>query len=232
MEALDNMKTLGIIGGLGPETTANFYTEVIASCAKKNKLHRPSILITNVPVEFELEEKFINQSKGKRKYKELLINAGQILEKGGVDFIVIPCNSVHVFIEEIKKAVNIPVLSIVDEAINHLRENGIESIGILATPFTFRNKLFDSKLRSNKIKFEVPTKEDQKKLGIIINKILQNKHGQSDKEEVIRVINKFSSESILLACTDLHILLSDVGKLKILDTMQILKNAAVKELIK
>ncbi|MBI4098300.1 MAG: amino acid racemase [Candidatus Levybacteria bacterium] len=226
------MKTLGIIGGLGPETTANFYMGVISAFAKKNKLHRPSILITNVPVEFELEEKFINQSKGKRVYRKLLINAAKMLENGGADFIVIPCNSVHLFIDEVEKAVNIPVLSIVDETINHLKKNGINSIGILATPFTFRNKLFNSKLKSNMIKFEIPTKEDQKKLGIIINKILQNKHGLSDKEKVIRVINKFSSESILLACTDLHILLSDVSKVKILDTMQILKNASVRELIK
>ncbi len=60
------MKTLGIIGGLGPETTANFFMEVILSCAELNKLHRPSILIANVPIEFKLEENFIKHSKGKR----------------------------------------------------------------------------------------------------------------------------------------------------------------------
>mgnify|MGYP001608487506 CR=1 FL=1 len=226
------MKTLGIIGGLGPETTANFFMEVILSCAELNKLHRPSILIANVPIEFKLEEDFIKHSKGKRKLLSLLIDSAIRLEKGGADFIVIPCNTVHVFIGEIRKAVNIPVLSIIDEAVDFLNERNTKNVGLLATPSTIKNRLFDSKLKTNSIQMEIPDERSQKKLGEIINKILRNTHNLNDKKDLTKIINRFSSDLVLLACTDLHILIPIKENPKILDTMQILKNAAVRELLK
>lgn len=226
------MKTLGIIGGLGPETTADFFMEVILSCAEKNKLHRPSILIANVPIEFKLEEDFITHSKGKRKFLSLLLNSAIRLEKGGADFIVIPCNTAHVFIDEIRKAVNIPVLSIIDETVNFLSKRKIKNIGLLATPSTVKNKLFDSKLKSSGIRMEIPNRKNQEKLGRIINKILRNSHDLNDKKDLTKIINRFSSNFVLLACTDLHILIPAEENPKVLDTMQILKQAAVRELLK
>ncbi len=226
------MKTLGIIGGLGPETTANFFMEVISSCAKKNKLRRPSILISNVPMEFELEENFIKHSKGKRKFLSLLIDSAIRLEKGGANFLVMPCNTAHIFIDEIRKAVNIPVLSIIDETVNFLNEREVKSVGLLATPSTIKNKLFDSKLALNGIQMEIPDNSEQEILGEIINKILQSKHDANDKKKLQGIINNFSSDAVLLACTDLHILIPSEENPKIFDTMQILKDAAVRELLK
>lgn len=225
------MKTLGIIGGLGPETTANFYMEVILACSKENKIHRPSIIIANVPIGFELEKNFIKHSRGKKQFLALLIDSATSLEKGGADFIVIPCNTVHVFIDEIRKAVNIPVLSIVEETVKFLREKNVKSVGVLATPSTVKNKLYNLKLEAGGIQAEFPKKEKQKLVGDIINKILRSDHDLNDKKEFLEIISKFSSDFVLLACTDLHILLSDKPNPRILDTMQILAGAAVRELL-
>src|ERR1035437_298717 len=103
------MKTVGIIGGLGPQTTAKFYMQIVSLCAKKNSEQRPNILIVNVPISHELEKKFINRSVGKKEFCELLTNAAKTLEKSGVDFIVLPCNTAHVFIEDIRNSVSVPV---------------------------------------------------------------------------------------------------------------------------
>lgn len=225
------MKKLGIIGGLGPETTANFYKEVILSCSKANIKHRPSILIANVPISFNLEKNFIKHSQGKRQLLTLLIDAAVSLERGGADFIVIPCNTAHIFIDEIRKAVNIPVLSIIEETVRFLQEKDVKNVGLLATPSTVKNKLFDSKLNAGGIKAEFPRREKQELLGGIINKILQNNHSLQDKKELLKIISEFSCDSVLLACTDLHILLPGKSNTKILDTMQILRQAAVRELL-
>lgn len=225
------MKKLGIIGGLGPETTANFYKEVILSCSNLGMKHRPSILIANVPISFELEKKFINHSQGKKEFLGLLVDAAISLEKSGADFIVIPCNTAHIFISEVRKAVNIPVLSIIDEATRFLQEKNVKSVGILATPSTVKNKLFDAKLKTCKIKAEFPKKEKQILLGKIINKILRSRHGFKEKKDLLGVIDEFSCDFVLLACTDLHILLPAKSNTKILDTMQILRQAAVRELL-
>src|SRR3989344_3608045 len=104
------MKSVGIIGGLGPETTSEFYLDVVFSCFKKDKTARPSIVIASVPLPYQIEEDLIMRSEGAERYIPFLITEAQRLEKSGMDFIVMPCNSLHVFIEQIRSSVKVPVL--------------------------------------------------------------------------------------------------------------------------
>lgn len=222
------MKTMGIIGGLGPQTTANFYMEIISACAKINKNQRPAILIANVPMVLKTEKRFINHSGDRERFLELILQSAKMLENGGADFLVIPCNSAHLFIEEIGKAVNIPVVSIIDESINFISSRKTKSVALLATPTTIKTNLFDAKLKKKGIVMEKPDNSDQKEIGNIVNRILNNEIEDRDKKKLENIINKFSSELILLACTDLHILIQPNEK--IFDTMEILKDSAVREL--
>ncbi len=224
------MKTVGIIGGLGPETTAQFYMQIISLCQKKNKTSRPSILISNVPMPFALEEKFIKQGKGKKEFLSLLINSARQLEKGGADFIVIPCNTAHIFINEIKTSVSIPVLSIIEETLKILNKKDVKKTGLLATPATVKNKLFDKN-----IDVVLPSKTDQQKMGFIINKLINNHQTPKDKQELFRIVDAVSknSDAILLACTDLQLLIPEKkhNKIEIFDTMKILADATARELL-
>jgi len=98
------MKTLGIIGGLGPETTSEFYLDVVFSCQKKDKTNRPSIIIASVPLPYEIEEDAIEKNTGIERCLPFLIKEAKRLEKAGVDFIVMPCNSLHIYIKELRNA--------------------------------------------------------------------------------------------------------------------------------
>ena len=122
------MKTIGIIGGLGPETTSEFYLRLIFKSYQKNKIQRPPILMWSIPMEYKIENDLIQSATGEERYIPYLIEAAKRLESGGADFLVVPCNSVHIFIEEIRKAVGIPVLSIVEETANFLKEQNIEKV--------------------------------------------------------------------------------------------------------
>ncbi|TAL56934.1 MAG: aspartate racemase, partial [Nanoarchaeota archaeon] len=106
------MKTVGIIGGLGPETTSEFYLEIIFGCFSKNREVRPPILIWNVPLLYQIERDLLMKSEGEERYIPYLQDAARKLEKAGADFLVMPCNSLHIFIDEIRNSVSIPVLSI------------------------------------------------------------------------------------------------------------------------
>jgi aspartate racemase len=224
------MKTLGIIGGLGPETTAKFYMQVVSLCAKKNQTQRPNILIANVPITFELEEKFINRSEGKKEFCALLVNAAKTLEKSGADFIVLPCNTAHVFIDALRNSVNIPVLSIIEETVKILKSRGVVKVGLLATPATIKNKLFDKRISLVK-----PNKINQKQMGLIINDILRNKNIDKNRTELLTIINSVAkkSDALLLACTDLQLLIpeKEINGVAVFDTMQILADVCIKEII-
>ena len=230
-EKMKNNKTLGIIGGLGPKTTANFYMEVVFACSKISG-KRPQILISNVAVPLNIESEIIKEAKNEKNILPFLINAAKQLEKGGADFIVIPCNTVHIFIEEIRQSVNIPVLSIIEETSNFLRKQKIKEVGLLATAATIKNKLFDENLKQNGINIKTPDNLNQLKMGTIINHLVNNEHNKKDKKELLKIINEFKVKSVILACTDLQILNPKSNGVKIFDTMHILVNAAIREQLK
>jgi aspartate racemase len=229
------MKTVGIIGGLGPETTSKFYLETVFSCFDKDKINRPPMLIWNVPLPYKIEENFILKGIGEEKYLPLLIDAAQRLEKGGADFIVIPCNSVHIFIETVRKSVHIPVLSIVEETVNYLIGKNISEVGILATSITMRQRLYEDALREKGIVIRIPQETDQNQMGEIINNLVHNRQDTADKEKLLEITRKFTDNGIntvLLACTDLQLITPVIANAQVIDTMEILVQATVRELLK
>ena len=186
------MQTTGIIGGLGPETTAEFYLKLIFSSFKNNKKKRPPLLIWSIPLEYKLEKDFITKAQGIEKYIPYLQDAAKRLEKGGADFIVIPCNSVHLAIEAVRQVVRIPVLSIVEETEKFLKKRRIKEIALLATNPTIKTNLYQLK----GIKIHLPTDKDQEKIGQLINNLVRSRYSDDDRMELTKIIQKFAQKNI------------------------------------
>ncbi len=228
------MKTVGIIGGLGPETTSEFYLDIISSCYKRSKASRPGIIISSVPLPYHIEEDLIMDNKGSERYIPFLVSEAKRLEKAGADFIVMPCNSLHVFIEEIRAAVKIPVLSIIEETVKFLKKNRFRKVGIVSTSATIQNKLYENAFKENDIAYETPTALQQAKMGRFILNLVNGQQKNSDREELIRIISDFESKNVdcvALACTDLQLLMPKHPTLKIYDTMKIFADATVEEIL-
>lgn len=228
------MKTVGIIGGLGPETTSKFYLEIIFGCYERNKVSRPPILIWNVPLKYEIEKDLIVDAKGEERYIPYLIDAAKRLEKGGADFLVMPCNSLHIFIDKIRNSVKVPVLSIVEETVKFLKYKRVSKVGILANATLLKHKLYEDTFKKENIEQIVPEKTDQEKIGILINKLVLNEYSDKDKAELLNIIGRFKKndlKSIILACTDLQLLVRHNSELMIFDTMKIFAEATVDKIL-
>ncbi len=228
------MKTVGIIGGLGPETTSEFYSEISFSCQKKDKTNRPPILIYSVPISYAVEEDAIARAKGENRLIPLLIDAAKRLEKAGADFLVMPCNSLHEFINEIRNSVKIPALSIVEETTKFLKKEGIAKVGIISTSITLDKKLYESSFISNSIIQVKPDDFQQAKIGKIIHNLVFNRQNNKNRDELIDIIDDFETKGVnhvILACTDLQLLIPQHSKLKIFDTMKIFADATVREIL-
>lgn len=229
------MKSVGIIGGLGPETAAEFYLDVVFSCFKKEKTARPSIVVASVPLPYQIEEDLIMKSEGAERYIPFLTAEAQKLEKAGVDFIVMPCNSTHVFIEQIRNSVRIPVLNIVEETVAFLKRNNFKKIGMVSTSATIRNKLYENALEKSGISFEIPNELQQEKMGKFIYNLVMGQQNNKDREGLIEIINDFENKQVdcvILACTDLQLLIPKHPTLKIFDTMKIFVDATVDQILK
>lgn len=226
------MESVGIIGGLGPETTSEFYMNIIKKNSKQNSNH-PKILIHNVPIPFSLEEDIVKNSKNEEKLLPLLIEGLDILQDK-VDFIVIPCNTAHIFIDDVRRKSKVPVLSIIEEVVNEVKNENLKKVGILATSKTIEKKLFDSKLITNNIRCVKPNKSDQNRISEIIQLILKGNKSNKLKSELLDIVNKLKekgAEAIILGCTDLQLLLKQKNStIKLIDTMGVLADSIVREI--
>ncbi|MBS3094327.1 aspartate/glutamate racemase family protein, partial [Candidatus Pacearchaeota archaeon] len=145
------------------------------------------------------------------------------------------CNSLHVFIKEIRDAVDIPVLSIVEKTVKFLKKNNLNKVGIVSTSATIKNKLYENAFAKNKIGYETPDDFQQAKMGKFILNLVTGMQNNKDREELIQIINDFTKKNVdcvVLACTDLQLLIPQHPKLKIFDTMKILADATVEEILK
>lgn len=228
------MKTVGIIGGLGPETTSEFYLDIVFSCQKKDKTARPAIIISSVPLPYQIEEDAIAKNIGIERILPFLTKEAERLEKAGADFIVMPCNSLHIFIKEIRKTVSVPVLSIVEETVKFLEKNNLKKVGIVSTSATIKNKLYENAFAENNIGYVAPDEFQQAKMGKFILNLVTGQQKNKDREELISIINDFGDKDVdcvILACTDLQLLIPQHPTIKIFDTMKIFADATVENIL-
>lgn len=228
------MKAVGIIGGLGPETTAEFYLGVIFECQKINDVQRPAITIASVPLPFEIENDLITKNIGKERYIPFLIAEARRLEKAGADFLVMPCNSLHVFIEQIRQSISIPVLSIVEATVEYLKTNGYLKVGLISTSATIANSVYEAKLADNNISYVTPDDLQKAKMDRIIQRLVAGQHLNNDRETVHGIIEGMIQKKVdcvALACTDLQLLIPKSDTVPIFDTMKILINATIQTII-
>ncbi len=227
------MKTVGIIGGLGPETTSEFYLELIFSCKKINKISYPHVLVDSIPLRFDVEKNAIADGIGEERILPLLLAAAKNLEKAGADFIVLPCNSLHKFIKGVRESVKIPVLSILEETSKFLKKQPIKKVGIIATPITTKSKLYEQPLKAKGITSIIPDNLQQAKIGKLLHNIVSSRYDNKDRDMLLTVIQDFGKKNvknIILACTDLQLLIPQQNNIKIYDTMKILADATVAEI--
>lgn len=152
------------------------------------------------------------------------------LNKVGVDFIAVPCNTAHIFIKELREVSGVPVLSIIDETALALKRRGIRKAGLLATSGTINSGIYATGLAEHEIHVVAPEKHDQDSISRIVMKILEGTVVQDDRNRVIAIGESMlaaGAEMILLACTDLQSIIQRADlEGKTIDTLEILTDSA------
>lgn len=229
------MKTIGILGGVGPQTTSKVYLSVIKGIRERGQEKYPPIVIYNLPFPIALENEAIVQGVNSEKMIPYLVEGAKILEKSGADFGILPCNTLHKFIGKIRKAVEIPFLSILEETASALKDKKVKRVGVLATETTIKSKMYENILQKIGITASYPSGNEQHIINDIIIELLLETKNNFQKEELEAVCNALSkrgAEIILLACTDLQLIASDVRtSVPIIDTTEILINASIREML-
>ncbi len=218
---------IGVLGGMGPESTAYTYGKMISYCQKKYgaKLDSefPPILIYSMPVP-DVVENLDNDLE----VLDYLKSGIKRLENAGADFFIIPCNSMQGFVPELRKDFN--VLSIVEETLKAAKKTNIQNWGILATEVTIGKGYFQKAFDEAGLCISEPESKEQVLLTLAIRQILCGEKEEPKKllVEVADSLKEKGAEGILLACTDLPIVISDeISGLLTIDTADVIAKAAI-----
>ena len=228
------MRRLGIVGGLGPETGCQFFLNINNQVIKKTKI-QPDIVMENVPMpECVLQE--LAHGKKPGEVLALLCQSVTRLNIMGSKIIAIPCNTVHVFIDQLRFISKVPILSIIEEAAKECEIRGAKNVGIIGSTTSIKENLHSRELSKRNISCTIPTSKQQEKISEIIVRIVTNQVTKNDKKELIIILQDVKNrgaDSILLACTDLRTIISQSDiDLPIFETTSILENAAAQAIMK
>src|SRR3989344_6044467 len=233
---VENRRTpmLGIIGGIGSETSCNLCLSINNKIRKATQV-QPDITLINLPVPLEVEEKTII-GKDVPEMLVLLENAVKRFNKLNPDLIVIPCNSVHIFLDRLRIISRNPILSIIEECAKKCSSLNLKKVGILSSETTIKEGLYKKELSKFKIELISPSKTEQRIINKAILNILNDKIKIGDKKRMLKIIQnlkKRGSEVIILGCTDIQLLLSSNNlEIPIIDSLAVLEEQVINKITK
>lgn len=222
------MKTLGVIGGLGPMATAYFLELVTkmtnAGCDQE---HLQTILYSQPTIPDRTA--YILKKNPNSPVPEM-VRLAKLLEQQNVDAIAIPCVTAHYFWKDVSSQVNTLVLNAVEGTAQHLYENGIRKVGIMATDGTIATGLLQRALESSGMEVILPDAENQQGVMNLIYRDI--KANRPPEMELFRTISSKlhsdGAEAIILGCTELSLIKKDysIGA-GFIDALEVLARLAV-----
>ena len=221
-------RKIGVIGGMGPAATAHFLTRLVALTPAKDDADHIPVLVDNNP-QIESRIDYIINRRGDSPARTLAAMA-RALEKNGAAALAMPCNTAHWFADDITRAVNIPLLNMINLSVadvaQRLDRGG--SIGMLASPAVRKTQIFDSP--SKDAGFELIFSFEDRLLNLI--KMIKAEGGSRTAETELRSIaSAFRDQGakfLLIACSELSIIASALSaEFDAIDTLDVLARASI-----
>lgn len=229
------MKTLGIIGGIAPASTVDYYRLLIDSYREQTKAGSyPSILINSIDLKLLLD---LVGSDRLTELTQYLLREIARLAQGGADFGLMASNTPHVVFDELCQQSPIPLLSIVEAACEAAQGLRLRTVGILGTRFTMAGRFYPEVFTRHGMTLISPRSEDQEYVHQkYMRELIHDNFRPETREAFVAIIKRLEqdgAEGVLLAGTELPLLLRDAvdSGIPLLDTTRIHVARAVKELL-
>ncbi|MCM3570284.1 aspartate/glutamate racemase family protein [Neobacillus mesonae] len=205
------MNTVGIVGGLGPESTVDYYQSIISKFQnrKGSKETLPELFINSI----NMYKIFHFISHGQTQdLIEYLTDAVQKLERVGADFVAISANTPHIVFDQVQQRVQVPMISIVEETFKRVEELGMARVGLIGTKFTMEHDFFQRPFISHQKEIYVPNLAEQEYIHRKIveeleNGIIVQETKEKFKDIILKMVERNRIEGIILGCTELPMII-------------------------
>lgn len=205
------MKRIGLIGGLGPEATMDYYKEIIDyfnDHDEDNTLNYPEMIIYSVSL-----NKLLAQFNKKEYHLSVDYISGCIdkLEGAGADFVAITANTPHLIFNEIREKVNLPMISIVEATARNAKSLNLKRCGLFGTGFTMKATFYKDVFSSYGLEIVTPASDEievihQKLFSEIELGIYKEKTRELLMGIIVNMIQREKIDSLILGCTEFPIM--------------------------
>jgi aspartate racemase len=227
----NGMKTIGVIGGMSWESSAEYY-RLLNQYAKVRLGGHHNARILMVTVDFDVIEA-LQRSGDWKSLGRHMADAAQQLERGGANIVILATNTMHRVHASIETAIAIPFLHIADPTGEALRSAGIERVGLLGTRYTMEQDFYIGRLH-NKHGLDVVVPDDHRRADV--HRIIYDElcHGVINAEsrqiyqDIIKELAERGAQAVILGCTEITLLIRpEDSALPVFDTTALHARAAI-----
>jgi aspartate racemase len=230
------MKMLGIIGGVGPESTIEYYQNIIALYRDRQRDGSyPEFIINSVDLKKGLDFMAANNLTGMADY--LLEEIGK-LARAGANFGLISANTPHIVFDELASKSPIPLISIVEATCAAAKARKLKRLGLFGTRFTMQGTFYPKVFSREGIELVVPDAKDQEYMhDKYLNELVPGKFLPETRDGLLAIVDRMQAKTnidgVILAGTELPLILRDADHkgIPLLDTTKIHCQAAVAEML-
>jgi len=226
----NDKKTIGIIGGVGPQASDYLYQQIISQAqtghGAKNNEDFPEVVLYSIPVpDFMADEDRLEEARV--MFRRVL----EGFEKVGVSRVVIGSNTVHMLLGQFERETKLKFISMIDGVVGKVVGDGRKVVGLLSSPMTIKQSLYSDKLTEKGISLIYPDESGQRKVEAMIRSVMSGEGGGELKSQYIEVAQSLfdqGAEAIILGCTELPLAINyeALGD-RVYDSMKILAEKIV-----
>lgn len=224
------MKTLGIIGGMSPESTATYYTQINRQINQQlGGNHSAPLLLHSV----EFQQIVDCQKSGNwTQAGKILAQSAQTLQRAGAQAILLATNTMHKVAAPIQAAIDVPFLHILDGVANAIKAQNISQVGLLGTRFTMQDSFYRDGLAERGIQAIVPNNDTQTEIHrIIFEELCVGTFPQCSKQFYLNTMQQLAekgAQGMILGCTEIGLLVNQSDTtIALFDTTEIHVQMAV-----
>ena len=229
-------KTLGLIGGTGPESTIEYYRLLVAKYREQADGHSPPLIITSI----DLKQMVDWMTAGNLEaVTDGLAAEFERLRKAGAEIAALTANTPHIVFDELQQRSPLPLISIVEAACEDVRARGLNAVGLFGTRFTMQAPFYPSVFSRAGIKLVLPTDEEQDYIHeIYLGELLKDVFRPETRARLLEIADEMKRrdniEGLILGGTELPLLLRDEEQngMPLLDTTRIHVNKLVTEMLR
>jgi aspartate racemase len=229
------MKTLGLIGGTGPESTIDYYRLLTAQYREKVDGASPPVIINSV----DLKRMITWMGAGELdKVTDYLVAEFEKLQRAGVDFAALTANTPHIVFDEIQQRTSLPLISIVEAACERTQSLGFNSVALFGTRYTMEAPFYPKVFSRTDVKLVTPTKEEQDYIHEkYFGELLKDVFLPETRARFLAIAGEMKArdgiEAVILGGTEIPLLLrtEEHNGVKLLDTTRIHVDRLIAEML-